>query len=152
MSTPASQASQAAPKPVAAVQPAASVPSVAHAPGSLSARAPVEPEFPLPGATRVTLDQLVAVLRKSTTVAQREWAAENLVNFNWQDSPVVADTLLKAAREDSASTVRVACVRSLMKMGVYTASARAVFQSLKNDADSRVRLEAEAALRNLGAN
>jgi hypothetical protein len=94
----------------------------------------------------------MAVLRKATAVSQREWAAESLASFNWQEMPVVADALLKAAREDTSSTVRVACVRSLITMGVYTPSAKTVFQALKNDADSRVRLEAEAALRNLGSN
>src|SRR5205823_14604255 len=111
-----------------------------------------EPEFPVPGATMVTVDQLLTVLRKSTSIEQRQWAADNLGNLNRQDHPHVPELLLKAAREDSAPPVRAASVRSLMKLGVYTASARAVFQALKNDADPRVRLEAEAALRNLGPN
>jgi hypothetical protein len=109
-----------------------------------------EAEFPAPGATAVTVKQLLAVLRQAPSVPQREWAADNLANVNWQENPAVAEALFKAARQDAAPTVRQTSVRSLMNMGVYTPSAIAVFQALKADPDGRVRLEAEAALRNLG--
>lgn len=140
------------PKPTPAVQPAASAPAVqtVAATGTSRPEENREPDFPAPGATRVTVRQLLTVLHQSSVIQQREWAADNLSSVNWQENPRVAEAILKAAREDSAPTVRQACVRSLMKMGVYTPSAIAVLQALKSDADERVRLEAEAALRNLG--
>lgn len=143
------------------VQPVAKAPAAPAQPVAKAPAAPAQPavvvrrveenrdsEFPLPGATKVTLNQLLAVLRKAPAVEQREWAANNLATVNWHENPGVSDALLKTARDDAAANVRLASVRSLMKMGVCTPSAMAVFQALKYDADSRVRLEAEAALKN----
>jgi hypothetical protein len=140
-------------KPAPAVQPAASPPAVQTVSAAVAARADErrEAEFPTPGATAVTVKQLLAVLRQAPSVPQRAWAADNLAKVNWRENPAVAEALLKAARQDTAPSVRQTCVRSLMNMGVYTPAAMAVFQTLKADPDGCVRLEAEAALRNLGS-
>jgi hypothetical protein len=96
------------------------------------------------------MQELVTMLRHSLYPSHREWAAESLVSTDWRRHPEVAEALLISAREDPAPSVRAGCVRCLAEMRVNTVTAAATLQSLKNDADVRVRHEVEQALVSLG--
>jgi hypothetical protein len=94
--------------------------------------------------------QMLALLRQSAYPEQRAWAAENVTYFDWTVSPEIVETLVLAARKDSAPSVRVACLRSLAKMNVQTGPVVATVRALKTDADPHVRSEADLALTRLG--
>ena len=82
--------------------------------------------------------------------SHREWAAENLAEADVQLHPQVVDALLTSARQDTAASVRAACVRSLAKLNAHTEAVAATLRSLKGDTDARVRREADQALAALG--
>src|SRR5262249_21504339 len=65
--------------------------------------------------------QLLTVLHESAYPSQREWAVENLGEVNGPRDANVVSELVNAAHDDPAPTVRVACVRSLVKMNANTA-------------------------------
>jgi hypothetical protein len=111
--------------------------------------APAVSEFPAPGATQVTVEQMLAVLAKSNVMEQREWAAEQLSLVDWKTNPKAVQCLVSAARVDSSTTVRVACIRSMANMGANTNSVKSTLQTLKGDRDNRVRNEAMLALNKL---
>jgi hypothetical protein len=99
---------------------------------------------------QASLPQLQAVLRDSLYPSQREWAAEKLAALDWRREPRIVDCLTKAAHDDPAPTVRAGCVRCLAQMHLNTVPVVSVIQSLKTDADPRVRHEVEQALAVLG--
>ncbi len=93
----------------------------------------------------------MSVLQGSNSVEQREWAAENLSEFDGGTNPRIVDALTRAARHDDAPVVRIACLRSLARMKMQSLPVlTAVRESLK-DGDPRVRSEAEQTLRQLSA-
>lgn len=94
--------------------------------------------------------QLLVVLRNSIYPFQREWAVDNLSNVDWRSNPEVVQALMSAARKDAAPTVRVMCIRSLVKMKVDTVPVVTTIQALRSDPDPRVEHEAQAALTALG--
>jgi hypothetical protein len=92
----------------------------------------------------------MSVLQGSGSAEQREWAAENLGEFDGGTNPRVVDALAKAARQDGAPVVRVACLRSLVRMKVQSVPVLTTVREALADADPRVRAEAEQSLRQLG--
>jgi hypothetical protein len=90
--------------------------------------------------------QLTRILQESLYPSERERAADNLATRDWHTSPAVVDTLVKAAQEDPAATVRAACVRGLARMEVNTVPVHNALQALQTDQDPRVRREVEQAL------
>lgn len=94
--------------------------------------------------------QLLVVLRNSIYPFQREWAVDNLSNVDWRSNPEVVQALMSAARKDAAPTVRVMCIRALVKMKVDTVPVVTAIQALRSDPDPRVEHEAQAALTALG--
>lgn len=96
-----------------------------------------------------SLSQSLAALKDSLCPSQRETAAEQLSEVNWRSQPQVVASLMKAARDDPAATVRAACVHALAQMKVNTPGAVALVRDLKSDRDPRVRQEAEEALTTL---
>jgi hypothetical protein len=163
MATPSQQAwTLAAPKPepsreavtppiasasAVATSPIAGVSAVATSP--IASASSVAPEFPAPGATTASLDQILSVLQKSSYVEQREWAADNLVQVDWHENARVVQALVFAAQQDTAPSVRIACIRCLAGMGANTPSVTATCQVLRYDPDNRVRQEAARALTKL---
>jgi len=93
----------------------------------------------------------MSVLQGSSNKEQREWAAENLGEYDGWTNPRVVDALAKACRADQEATVRAMCLRSLARMNVQTLPVLTAVQAARNDSDSRVRAEAEQALRQLGS-
>lgn len=93
-----------------------------------------------------SVPQSLARLKDSMYPSERETAAEHLSEVNWHSQPQVVASLMKAAREDPAATVRAACVHALAQMKVNTPGAVALVRDLKSDRDPRVRQEAEEAL------
>jgi hypothetical protein len=153
---PVAQSVPAQPKPVAVTAPALPKP-VAQTPPAPAAEVkrvswtttpttPPAEQPPAQGTAVVTHQQMLDLLRNSAYPEQREWAADKLALFDWRISPEIVDTLLKAACMDNASAVRVACVRSLVRMNAKTVPVVAAVQALKTDADPRVRAEADLAL------
>jgi hypothetical protein len=101
-------------------------------------------------ASSSSVPQLLAALRDSLCPSERETAAEQLSELNWRMQPLVVESLMKAAREDPAATVRAVCVHALAHMKVDTPAACALVRDLKSDRDPQVRQEAEEALHALG--
>jgi hypothetical protein len=110
---------------------------------------PPASEFPKAGATSATLDQILAVLQKSSSIEQREWAADNLAQLDWHENRVAVQALIFAAQQDAAPAVRLACIRCLAQMGASTPSVTATCRVLRYDPDNRVRQEAALALAKL---
>jgi HEAT repeat protein len=99
----------------------------------------------------LTSQELLMTLRGSLYPSQREWAADRLKSCDWKAEPQVVEGLIAAARTDPAPLVRVGCLKALAKMHAASEAAVAVATELKNDADARVRLEAEQTLAELQA-
>jgi hypothetical protein len=97
-----------------------------------------------------SVPQLLAALKDSLCPSERETAAEQLSELNWRMQPLVVESLMKAAREDPAATVRAACVHALAHMKVDTPAACALVRDMRSDRDPHVRQEAEEALSALG--
>jgi hypothetical protein len=105
---------------------------------------------PVVAAAPESVPQSLATLKDALCPSQREMAAEHLAELNWRVQPQVVESLMKAAKEDPAATVRAACVRALAHMQVNTAEVVAAMRDLKTDRDPHVRQEAEEALGALG--
>lgn len=111
---------------------------------------PEPPVTPVqPSAPTHDLPPVLGMLRDSHHPEERAWAADFLSRIDWRTNPHVVPALLAAARRDTAPLVRVACVRSLARMGVSTMPVITTLQNMKNDADPRVRHEAGQALAKL---
>jgi hypothetical protein len=114
---------------------------------------PVQPAVSLPQAqpqaqlgSAVHVPQMLQVLRDSPYPEQREWAAERLSSVSGPMHHMVVQAVVKAAKEDAAPTVQVACIRCLVKLNHATQEVTTALTSLKGDADPRVRHEAGQAL------
>src|SRR5262249_40501491 len=94
--------------------------------------------------------QLMLTLKDALYPSHREWPAEALWRVDWRPQPQVVDALIMSAKEDPAATVRAGSVRALAKMNVNSAAVVSALQSLKGDADPRVRQDVEQALTCLG--
>lgn len=103
-----------------------------------------------PAQAGPNVPQLSVVLKGSEFPSQRAWAAESLAAADWKSHPEVVATLLTAANQDPAGTVRAECVHSLARMKVNTPQVISAIQVLKGDVDSRVRNEAAQALMEMG--
>jgi hypothetical protein len=114
--------------------------------GCWAPAAPVQPYQQPRSADPHTAQQLIQTLREALYPSQREWAVETLATMDWRTHPQIFDALLNAAREDPAPTVRSCSVRCLAGMNVGSTILAMTLQSLKNDADPRVRYEVEQAL------
>jgi hypothetical protein len=108
---------------------------------------PMQTGYPMPvNLLADGVAQMLGVLKDSVYPSQREYAAECLSNVDWRTNPQVADSLLTAARQDPAASVRAGCVRCLAKMNLDSTAMMNTLQALKMDTDPRVRQEVEAAL------
>jgi hypothetical protein len=105
---------------------------------------------PVVAAAPESLPQTLATLKDALCPSHREMAAERLGELNWRVQPQVVESLMKAAREDPAASVRAACVHALAHMQANTAAVVAAMRDLKTDSDPHVRQEAEEALATLG--
>ncbi|MCI0378655.1 MAG: HEAT repeat domain-containing protein [Gemmataceae bacterium] len=92
---------------------------------------------------------LLKVLRESPFPAQREWAANSLAECSSMAHEVVP-ALLTGAQHDKAAIVRASCVYGLARLNANNAQVLSVLQHLRNDADPRVRQEADHALARFG--
>jgi hypothetical protein len=99
--------------------------------------------------SQANTQHLLHVLRDSIYPSQREWAADQLAECDWKLNTPVVDAMVTAAREDPAATVRAGCVRCLGRMHANTVPVVMAVQSLKADADPRVRTEVQEALATL---
>jgi hypothetical protein len=91
------------------------------------------------------------MLQLSRSAAERLWCAQSLQHCDCSRNPEILDGLVKAAREDADSMVRIACVRSLAKLGAPTSSVLGALDALKADPDRQVRFEANLAFDKLSA-
>jgi HEAT repeat protein len=87
-------------------------------------------------------EELIGHLKESKYPSYREWAAEQLAFVNDTSRPAAVEALLAACKEDSASNVRLACIRSLSTMKMGTPMVLKTLRKLKTDADPRVAAEA----------
>ncbi len=93
--------------------------------------------------------QVIAVLQAGSRPEQRIWAAQTLGACDGWTNPDVMEALVKAARGDSHTAVRAACVRCLGRMSVNTLPVLTALQEMNGDRDLGVRAESEQALHQL---
>jgi hypothetical protein len=114
------------------------------------------PGIPLPppptdsGLEQSGIPEQMTVLRDSAYPAQREWAAMNLASQDLRMHAEILTALLTAARQDSAPTVRAACIHGLARQRVNGEAFLTCLNALKKDSDPRVRLEVDQALALVG--
>jgi hypothetical protein len=108
--------------------------------------APVIPEPATSAEAGLSSQEMVMTLRGSLYPSQREWAADRLSGFDWRMQPEVVEALVSVGRCDPAPLVRAGCLRALAKMHAASVPAIGLARDLRNDADVRVRQEAEQAL------
>jgi hypothetical protein len=118
-----------------------------HAYVQPAAYQPMPMQQPTPG---MHIEELIKALQESLYPAQREMAAQSLMNFDWRAHPQIVPALLGAARQDPAASVRAGCVSCLGRMGASVGPVMSTLQSMRNDIDPRVRQEVDAALVRLG--
>jgi hypothetical protein len=94
---------------------------------------------------------LLALLRNSIYPSEREWAADCLATVDGRSNPQVVQSLLAAAREDPAATVRASCIRNLARMNVPPQMVLTALQSLKADPHPLVQQAIDQAVARLGA-
>jgi HEAT repeat protein len=87
-------------------------------------------------------EELIGHLKESKYPSYREWAAEQLAFVNDNSRPAAIEALLAACKDDSASNVRLACIRSIGMMKMGTPAVVKALRELKKDADPRVAAEA----------
>jgi hypothetical protein len=102
-----------------------------------------------PVAPSITLDVLLEMLRGSAA-DDREWAATELAILPARNNPRVVQALVQSAR-DPVPSVRVAALRSLVRMRAGQAEVYTAAAPLLQDPDNQVRLEAYQTLRNISA-
>ncbi len=90
--------------------------------------------------------QLLTTLKTAVSPAQREWAVMGLAKYDWHNEPHLVQGLLVAAKEDPAATVRMACVKTMVRMGVTQDIYAGTLQTMRNDVDPRVRQAVEEAM------
>jgi hypothetical protein len=168
--TPVAPAPQTAPvqppKPAALAPPVAYPPTPSHVTPVVHRAPPAAPPVAPDVAPRLGTPELpstpppqgapapvayMSVLQGSGSAEQREWAAENLSEFDAWTNPRVVEALATAAKGDNSPVVRVACLRSLARMKVQSLPVLASVREALKDRDPRVRAEAEQTLRLLGA-
>ncbi len=96
------------------------------------------------------VQKCISTLQASISPLQRETAVNQLSTCDWRANPQIVTVLLTTAKEDPVGMVRVAAVTGLARMGIATDAVVATFTQLKTDADARVRMEAEQALKGIG--
>jgi hypothetical protein len=169
-------AHQPVPKPVASTsvqvaytpvpQPAAAPPSLpirgaagtaqATPPAQAATRAPYTTTawYPNPTAARNQEQHMgshdvrlaLLMLDEAYFAEQRVAAAESLATADWTACPLVVPALLKAAREDKAPTVRVACIRCIGRLNANTVPVIRALHEIRKDSDPVVAREAEQIL------
>ena len=112
--------------------------------------APMNAMQPTLSSEAIYVQQLIRVLTESHFPAQREWAATTLAALDWRAHPQIVQAMIHAARHDPAATVRAGCVYCLVRMNANVEPVTTTFQTLRQDADPRVRQEAETALVRFG--
>lgn len=93
-----------------------------------------------------TVYQMLTTLKTSLYPAQREWAAIHLSKCDWRNQPHLVQGLLTAAKEDAAPMVRIACIKTLVRIGVTRDVYAPTLQAMKADVDPRVRDAVDEAL------
>jgi hypothetical protein len=137
---------QVKPQPVSALQPVG-YNEVVTATQSAPRVAPLSAQ-PAPQAAPLsaTGQDALAMLRNGTSAEHREWAANYLSTLDWRSHPELLQSLLTAARTDSAPGVRAQCIRCVVRMQANTLAVVNALRALKADSDAHVRQEAEQGL------
>src|SRR5258708_35836378 len=105
-----------------------------------------------PAAPSVDVQSMLNQPHDSMLPLQREWAANQLAELDWRTQPQVVDSLVQAAKDDPAASVRAGCIHGLARMNVGTPPVIAAISSLRTDPDARVQHEASQAMAKLAPN
>jgi hypothetical protein len=95
------------------------------------------------------MQEWVKTLTSSRHAEMREFAAKNLGACDGYANPYVAQALLNASYRDSSVTVRVACIKAMVKMNLSVPPVVETLKVLKSDKNANVRDEATQALAKL---
>jgi HEAT repeat protein len=87
--------------------------------------------------------QLLLLLRNSTHDDVRAHAASSLADHD-KPTPAVVQALVSSAGTDTSSEVRLACLKTLLKLRVNDPALPSTLMRLQADQDSRVRDAAKA--------
>jgi hypothetical protein len=110
------------------------------------------PTTPAPAPVMdVKVPEMLETLRTSPYPDEREWAVNALATPSVIGNTQVYRTVVTAATEDTSPTVRLACVRFMVKLKLRSTEAQTALHKLQNDSYPTVRVEAEQALHQLQA-
>ena len=103
------------------------------------------------GQPKQTVEEMLSFLRNSAYPELREFNAARLSTPEMKNNREVFQAVLSAARTDPEPSVRMACIRGIAVMGVYSPAALITLQDLMKDPNAAVRAEAERSLARLNA-
>lgn len=109
---------------------------------------PVEIEFLAAQATNVDpkVSKYLETLQNATDAEIRHSAVLALAALDWHEHPAAVSSLLHAARHDSHAGLRVACIRSLVRMKAATPEVITGLRPMIVDTDEWIRQETIHAL------
>src|SRR5262249_29606745 len=110
--------------------------------------APKHSTFPsqFPPATGMDVGHMLKLLRDGTHPEQRVWAASELASVDGRGNPDVVDALVATAQIDASASVRLQCVKTLVKMNAGGTAVHELLETLQSDVDASVQMEARRAL------
>lgn len=114
---------------------------------------PVQVEVPAPSVSNVDpkVMRYLDTLQNATDPEMRHGAVLALAALDWHEHPAAISSLLYAARHDSHAGLRVACIRSLVRMKAVTPEVITGLRPMIVDADEWIRQETIQALAALQA-
>jgi hypothetical protein len=119
-------------------------------PGALAQPGVAQVGYLPPAPVASPVEQLTRVLQESPYPSQREWAAQSLSALEARTHAQLVPILQKAATHDPAASVRAGCVHALARLYVAPTAYLSTLETLRADADPRVRAEVEKALARRG--
>jgi hypothetical protein len=126
------------------VTPAWKLPAPKPVQAAAAKNSPAQSQFP--PATGMDVGHMLKLLRDGTHPEQRVWAASELASVDGRGNPDVVDALVATAQIDASASVRLQCVKTLVKMNVGGTAVHELLETLQSDVDANVQMEARRAL------
>ena len=131
-----------------------SLPAKPAQPPALPAKPAQPPDLPaklgpvthFPPANGLDLKLILKTLRDGVQPEQRGWAASELARMEARGNGEVVEALIVAGQIDTSPTVRIQCLRALVKMNVDCPAYRQLLETLAGDPEPTLQEEARRAL------